>query len=62
MVARECYARRMIVATDCEAGRGHDTVCEGFFLCHVWKFVLIARILEVSLLGVGTVLILERDS
>ena len=32
------------------------------FLCNIWNNVMNAQLLEVSLLGVGTVLRLERDA
>ena len=32
------------------------------FICNIWKNVMGAQMLEVSLLGVGTVLPLERDA
>ena len=32
------------------------------FSCNIWKIVMSAQMLKVSLLGVGTVLRLERDA
>ena len=32
------------------------------FVCNIWKSVICAEMLEVSLFGVGTVLRLERDA
>ena len=32
------------------------------FICNIWKKVMSAQMFEVSLLGVGTVLRLERDA
>ena len=49
-----------MVGTDGETGRGQDKQKQLYVTCG--KYVTSAKILEVSLLGVGTVLRLERDA
>ena len=49
-----------MVATDGETGRGQDKQ-KVYYVKH-GKNVMSAKMLEISLLGVGTVLRLERDA
>ena len=54
------YPRKWMVAADGETGRGYDKHCS---LCVKYeRSVMSAQMWEVSLLGVGTVLRLERDA